>query len=69
MSERYFRALVLLLGVFASPYVGSDADIAEIIDATGDGGGNTLDSPDGIATDSAGSIGDNAFKITPAGRR
>jgi hypothetical protein len=47
--------------------------ITEIIDATGDGGGNILDEPFGIALDRAGNIyvigtlSDNAFKITPGG--
>ena len=46
----------------------------EIIDSTGDGGGNTLNSPRGIAVDTAGNVyvtggfpGHNAFKITPGG--
>ena len=47
--------------------------VTEIIDATGDGGGNGLNAPYGIAVDGAGNVyvaGDgssNAFKITPAG--
>ena len=47
--------------------------ITEIIDATGDGGGNVLESPDGVAVDSIGNVyvvgysNDNAFKITPGG--
>ena len=47
--------------------------ITEIIDATGDGAGNILDGPFGIAVDAAGIVyvtgafSDNAFKITPAG--
>ena len=42
----------------------------EIIDATGDGSGNTLDNPRGVATDSAGNVfvsgffSDNVFKLT-----
>ena len=45
----------------------------EIIDSTGDGGGNTLDSPRGVAVDTTGNVyvigfsTDNAFKITPGG--
>jgi len=47
--------------------------ITEIIDGTGDGGGNTLTNPNSIAVDGSGnvyvtgSISDNAFKITPGG--
>ncbi|UCG16714.1 MAG: SBBP repeat-containing protein, partial [Phycisphaerales bacterium] len=47
--------------------------ITEIIDATGDGAGNALDNPYGIAVDSVGNAyvtganTDNAFKITPTG--
>ncbi len=45
----------------------------EIIDATGDGGGNTLSTPVGIAVDGSGNVyvggygSHNAFKITPGG--
>jgi len=45
----------------------------EIIDSTGDGGGNLLDAPFDVATDSSGNvfvsgnISDNVFKITPGG--
>jgi DNA-binding beta-propeller fold protein YncE len=45
--------------------------ITEIIDATGDGGGNTLNAPQGVAVDSTGNVyvaggsSDNAFKIQP----
>ncbi len=47
--------------------------ITEIIDAAGDGSGNTLDIPTGIAVDGSGNVyvtgfvTDNAFKITPGG--
>ena len=47
--------------------------ITEIIDATGDGAGNTLDSLDGVAVDASGNVyvaanlSDNAFQITPGG--
>jgi len=47
--------------------------ITEIINASGDGAGNTLDYPQGIAIDSLDNVyvtafdGDNVFKITPAG--
>jgi hypothetical protein len=61
--------LVLLL---IAPHP-SGATITEIIDSTGDGGGNPLDTPSSIAVDASGNvyvtgrISDNAFKITPAG--
>ncbi len=47
--------------------------ITEIIDATGDGGGNTLSAPIGTAVDGSGNVyvagfsSHNAFKITPGG--
>ena len=47
--------------------------ITEIIDATGDGAGNTLDGPWGIAVDAVGDVylagyySHTAFKITPGG--
>jgi hypothetical protein len=37
--------------------------ITEIIDSTGDGGGNALNEPGAVAVDSSG----NVFKITPGG--
>jgi hypothetical protein len=46
--------------------------ITEIIDSTGDGGGNTLENPPDVAVDSSGTVyvagylSDNAFKIQPA---
>jgi len=52
---------------------GTVCTITEIIDATGDGGGNVLSAPRNIATDSSGNVfvsgdfSDNAFKITPGG--
>ena len=47
--------------------------VTEILDATGDGAGNTLDGPFGVAVDGAGNLyvtgfnGDNVFKVTSAG--
>jgi len=52
---------------------GTVCTITEIIDITGDGGGNTLNAPEGIATDLSGNVfvtgafSDNAFKITTPG--
>jgi len=52
---------------------GTPCTITQIIDSSGDGFGNTLDSPHGVATDSSGNvfvvgaISHNAFKITPGG--
>jgi len=46
--------------------------ITEIIDSTGDGGGNTLSGPFGITVDASGNVyvtgfdSHNAFKIAPA---
>ena len=66
--------------VFVAGYVSDNVfkitpsgTITEIIDAMGDGAGNTLDFPRGVAVDGAGNafvIGestDNVFKITPDG--
>jgi len=52
---------------------GTVCTITEIIDITGDGGGNTLNAPEGIGTDLSGNVfvtgafSDNAFKITTPG--
>ena len=50
--------------------------ITEIIDASGDGAGNPLANPFGVAVDGAGNVyvsgvgsSDNAFQITPGGKR
>ena len=64
-KERTFMTTVIAQG--------GGGVITEIIDATGDGGGNILTFPDAIAVDGvenvyvAGQISDNAFKITPGG--
>jgi len=50
-----------------------DEPITQIIDSTGDGDGNVLDSPLGIAVDDVGNVyvsgraSDNVFKIEPNG--
>ncbi len=60
---------LILLGLSAT----TSAQITEIIDATGDGGGNVLDNIIGLARDASdnifvvGSSSDNVFKITPGG--
>ena len=66
----------MMLGVaviaLASPSNAQNV-ITEIIDATGDGGGNLFGRGHGIAVDGAGNVyvasrlHDNAFKITPGG--
>ena len=74
---RFSRTTVSVLafvcgGFVAIPPVAAQT-ITEIIDATGDGAGNGLNGPIGIAVDTAGNvyvpgiISDNAFQITPAG--
>jgi hypothetical protein len=61
-------AMLALASPSSAQYV-----ITEIIDATGDGAGNTLYWPVGIAVDSSGNVylpgygSNNAFKITPGG--
>jgi len=61
-------ALILLLTATVS-----GATTREIIDATVDGAGNPLDTPQGIAADGSGNVylsgvlSDNAFKITAGG--
>ena len=70
-------AIPQLLGTFAmlcALSTGAAAQtITEIIDATGDGGGNTLSFPYGLVVDSSGNVfvagagSDNGFQITPGG--
>lgn len=67
--------LALVVGamaVFPAPSIAA-GQITEIIDGTGDGMGNPLDVPSGIAVGGNGNVyvtgdgSDNAFKITPGG--
>jgi len=70
-------AIPRLLGtslVLCALSTGSAAQtITEIIDATGDGAGNTLNTPSGLAVDASGNVfvggagSDNGFKIAPGG--
>ncbi|MAB79728.1 MAG: hypothetical protein CMJ89_10295, partial [Planctomycetes bacterium] len=67
------RLLVALASaVFLMASIGA-AQITQIIDATGDGAGNTLGFPYGIAVDGSGNVfvtgsnTNNAFKVTPGG--
>ena len=52
---------------------GTPCTITEIIDSTGDGGGNTLDAPHGVAVDASGNVyvtgsnSSNAFRIETPG--
>jgi hypothetical protein len=63
-------AVAMLLG---NPIGAAGQNITEVIDVTGDGMGNALDFPEGIAVDDFGNVymtgagSDNAFKITPGG--
>ena len=73
-NSRFLFALAAFLAVSALGSGRAAAQtITEIIDATGDGTGNGLEEPEGIAVDAAGNayvtgrITNNAFKITPAG--
>jgi hypothetical protein len=72
---RTLRLILLLLptALAGLPQPSGAITLTEIIDPTGDGAGNALTWPDGIAVDSqrnvyvAGQLSDNVFKITPAG--
>ena len=65
---------ITALGVIGTyPGAAQSKIITQIIDSTGDGGGNTLSSPGGIAVDGSGNVyvigrdSDNAFQIDPKG--
>ena len=70
-GHRLAACLTFLLLVIAPRH--SDAAITQIIDATGDGGGNLLDGTRGVAVDASGNVyvtglySDNAFQISPSG--
>lgn len=70
MLIRFTTTLLVLLASLAAH---AQNDLAVLIDASGDGLGNTLDSPTGVVTDAAGNIyvsgrvSDNVFRITPGG--
>ena len=67
--------ILAALGLFVCvlPSAAAAQTITEIIDDTGDGGGNLLDVPLGIAVDSSGNVYvtgvgfNNVFRITPGG--
>ena len=64
---------VLFSVAMLSSFVVTAQTVTEIIDMSGDGTGNTLSWPWGIAADEAGNVfvtglfSDNAFRITPGG--
>lgn len=70
MQRSHFPPTVLVALVLATA---THAQVTEIIDHSGDGLGNTLDNPQGIAVADGGNVyvvgksSDNAFKITPQG--
>lgn len=73
MMAAWARGLLALAALIVLGSGNARAVITEIIDANGDGLGNTLSEPIGIAVDSAENVylvgfsTDNAFKITPGG--
>ncbi len=73
MMAAWARGLLAVAALIVLGSGNARAVITEIIDANGDGLGNTLSEPIGIAVDSAENVylvgfsTDNAFKITPGG--
>jgi len=64
---------IFSIGLTSIPAYAAFLTPVQIIDATGDESGNTLDKVEGVATDSLGNVfvtgafSDNVFKITPGG--
>ena len=77
LIARTLGLTITVLGVIALlPGSAYSKTITEIIDSMGDGGGNTLNSPEDVAVDGSGNvyvtgdISDNAFKhLTTAPRQ
>jgi cysteine-rich repeat protein len=71
--SRTLPALALVMVITLVAGVADGITITEIINSTGDGGGNTLDRPSGVAVDDAGNVyvagesSDNGFRIDPNG--
>jgi len=69
----FMMTTVFSLGLTSIPAYALFLTPVEIIDNSGDGGGNILGAPFGITTDSSGNVfvvgqsSNNAFKITPGG--
>ena len=73
MQWRLFITVLLLFSCLIPTSTHAQFFVQEIVDSTGDGGGNTLSNPPGIAADANGNVfvtglvSDNAFKIAPDG--
>lgn len=71
MKHARATAAALVLGIAAAA---GSAQVVQVIDAAGDGAGNPLDAPLGIAIDGSGTLyvtgrgSDNAFRITDPGQ-
>jgi len=73
-SPRLLAFVAAVAGlVLCDPATSLAQKIVELIDTTGDGSGNVLQYPEGLAVDESGNVyvagrdTDNVFKITPAG--